>query len=208
MTQIKKQSVRNAEAVETTTFIPTYEEIIAIPYVQESLRSLAIENSRLFPMMAPYEEDISQEMSILLAQRLEAYDPLKSDIKTFCRMLLETGLMRARRRYATKTQQVISQAIQIETLVETENEALVMDVSSGVRSKTDAYSDDPFFSLEKKEAFKAALASLSPKDQKIAQAIMDGVPIVEICNSEYCCRRYFYRHALPNMRRAFRENYF
>lgn len=48
MTQIKKQSVRNAEAVETTTFIPTYEEIIAIPYVQESLRSLAIENSRLF----------------------------------------------------------------------------------------------------------------------------------------------------------------
>ncbi len=208
MTQKNNQSVRNAESAKNINNIPAYEEVIAIPYVQESLRTLAVENSRLFPAMAPYEEDIVQEMSIFLARRLETFDPGKSDIKTFCRMVLEAGLMRARRRYATKTQHVISRAIQIETLVETENEALVMDVSAGVRSKTDAYSDDPFFSLEKKEAFKAALASLSPKDQKIAQAIMDGVPIVEICNSEYCCRRYFYHHALPNMRRAFLENYF
>lgn len=208
MTQAEKPSVRNAESVTSINNVPTFEEVIAIPYVRESLRSLVVGNSRLFPFMASYEDDISQEMSIFLAQRLETYDPRKSDIKTFCRMVLEAGLMRTRRRYATKTQQVISRAVQIETLVETESNALVMDVSAGIRSQTNPYSDDPFFSLEKGEAFKEALESLSPKDQRIAQAIMDGIPIAEICNSDYCCRRYFYRHALPNMRRAFRENYF
>ena len=166
------------------------------------------ETANMVSFMASYEDDISQEMLIFFAQRLETYDPQKSDIKTFCRIVLEAGLMRARRKYATKTQQVISRAVQIETLVETESNSLVMDVSAGMRTQTNTYSDDPFFSLEKGEAFKEALESLSPKDQRIAQAIMDGIPIAEICNSNYCCRRYFYRHALPNMRRAFRENYF
>ena len=81
MTQIEKLSVRNAESLSPINNAPTFEEVIAIPYVRESLRSLVVGNSRLFPFMASYEDDISQEMSIFLAQRLETYDPRKSDIK-------------------------------------------------------------------------------------------------------------------------------
>lgn len=48
MTQIEKLSVRNAESLSPINNAPTFEEVIAIPYVRESLRSLVVGNSRLF----------------------------------------------------------------------------------------------------------------------------------------------------------------
>ena len=70
MTQIEKTSVRNAESVSSINNAPTFEEVIAIPYVRESLRSLVVGNSRLFPFMASYEDDISQEMLMRLRMLL------------------------------------------------------------------------------------------------------------------------------------------
>ena len=110
MTQNKTMSVRNTAVAAT---IPTFEEVYAMDYVQESIRTLIMENSRKYPMMASYEDDIKQEMLIYLAQSLAKFDPTRASIQTYSRMALLIGLRRARRYYFTETQKVLSQAVQI-----------------------------------------------------------------------------------------------
>ena len=205
MTQKNTMSVRNTAVAAT---IPTFEEVYAMEYVQESLRALVMANSRKYPMMAPYEDDIKQEMLIFLAQALPKYDPQKSQIKTFCRKMLVCGLSHARRYYFSATQIHLSQAVQIEKLVEAEKENLDRSVSAEVRQATESYSDMPFDIAEKKEAFYAALNALSPEDRKIADAIMRGIPLRELSKHNICNNFYLYEHAIPTMRRIFKKNFF
>ena len=205
MTQKNTMSVRNSAVAAT---IPTFEEVYAMEYVQESLRSLAMANSRKYPMMASYEDDIKQEMLIFLAQALPKFNPQKSQIKTFCRKMLVCGLSHARRYYFSDTQIHLSQAVQIEKLVEAEKDSLDMSVSSEIRQATESYSDTPFDVTERKEAFYAALDKLSLEDRKIANAIMSGIPLREFAKRKICSLRYLYNHAIPNMRDVFKSHFF
>ena len=198
-------SVRNTAVAAT---IPTFEEVYAMDYVQESIRTLVMENSRKYPMMASYEDDIKQEMLIYLAQSLETFDPTRASIQTYSRMALLIGLRRARRYYFTETQKVLSQAVQIEKLVEAEKDSLDMSVSSEIRQATESYSDTPFDVTERKEAFYAALDKLSLEDRKIANAIMSGIPLREFAKRKICSLRYLYNHAIPNMRDVFKSHFF
>lgn len=205
MTQKNTMSVRNSAVAAT---IPTFEEVYAMEYVQESIRTLVMENSRKYPMMASYEDDIKQEMLIYLAQSLETFDPTRASIQTYSRMALLIGLRRARRYYFTETQKVLSQAVQIEKLVEAEKDSLDMSVSSEIRQATEAYSDMPFDISENKEAFYAALAELSPEDKKIAEAIMAGIPLRDFSKHKICSLRHLYNHAIPNIRSVFKTHFF
>ena len=205
MTQNNTMSVRNTAVAAT---IPTFEEVYAMEYVQESIRTLVMENSRKYPMMASYEDDIKQEMLIYLAQSLATFNPARASIQTYCRMALLLGLRRARRYYFSETQKVLSQAVQIEKLVEAEKDSLDMSVSSEVRQATETYSDMPFDAAEKKEAFYAALNALSPEDRKIADAIMAGIPLRDFSKRKICSLRHLYNHAIPNMRTVFKTHFF
>ena len=205
MTQNSTISVRNTAVAAT---IPTFEEVYAMDYVQESIRTLVMENSRKYPMMASYEDDIKQEMLIYLAQSLETFDPTRASIQTYSRMALLIGLRRARRYYFTETQKVLSQAVQIEKLVDAEKDSLDMSVSSEIRQATESYSDTPFDVAERKEAFYAALDKLSPEDRKIANAIMNGIPLREFSKRNICNNFYLYEHAIPTIKRVLVDNFF
>ncbi len=206
MTQIEKQSVRNAEAAENTNRIPTFEEVYAMPYIQESIRSLLMKNSMLFPYLASYEDDLRQEMLIYLASSLVRYDFAKSDIKTFCRMKLETGLIRARRIYRSESSKAISSAVQLDALIKGEDEET--GVSGSVRRRTECYSESPFEKESWDEDFQDAYNSLSRQDQVICDAIMDGRPPREMIKMGLCTRSSLYERALPAIRKAFIEKIF
>ncbi len=207
MTQKNILSVRNTEAAAINN-IPSFDDVYAMTYIQESIRSFILENSRNYPMMAPYEDDIRQEMLIYLARSLDTFDPGKSDIKTYCRLALITGLRRARRDYFTETQKSISLAIPLDKLVAAEQESQGCSALMEIRRDTDCYADEPFFHSEKREAFYAALAKLSAKDRAIAKRIMEGMTLSDICDSGLCCRRYLFDNALQNMRQVFKKYFF
>lgn len=200
MTQNNTMPVRNTAVAAT---IPTFEEVYAMDYVQESLRALVMANSRKYPMMAAYEDDIKQEMLIFLAQALPKFDPQKSQIKTFCRKMLVCGLSHARRYYFSDTQVHLSQAVQIEKLMECQQEEMDMSVSTEIRNATEAYSVNPFENAAFKEEFYRLFNQLSAKDKKIAEAVMDGQTFKDIWTSGMCSHRYLYSHALPTMKKLF-----
>jgi len=206
MTQHNIQSVHNEEvANKTVNIVPTFDEIYAMDYVQNSIKSILFSNSQNYPMMAPYEDDIRQEMLIYLARSLETFNSEKSNIKTYSRLALLIGLRRARRAYFTDTQKCISMAIPLHKLIEAEQSERDLGATTETRNNTTFYAADPFGDDEKREEFYAIFASLSLKDQKIAKLIMVGMTYANICATEICSLRYLYERALPNMRRAFKN---
>ena len=202
MTQNSNQSVRNAEAAETISHVPTFEEVYAMPYIQESLRSLLMSNSMNYPSLASYEDDIRQEMLIFLAKSLVKFDPAKSEITTFCRMKLETGLIRARRYYRTDSQRAISQAVPLDKLVNAEKQA-DSGVSSAIRMKTEFYSESPFEKQAWNDAFQDVVDSLSDDDRVVCEAIMEGCLPREMFAMGICGRSSLYERILPSIKEAF-----
>ena len=200
MTQNNTMPVRNTAVAAT---IPTFEEVYAMDYVQESIRTLIMENSRKYPMMASYEDDIKQEMLIYLAQSLAKFDPTRASIQTYSRMALLIGLRRARRYYFTETQKVLSQAVQIEKLTECQQEEKDLSVSTEIRNASETYSVNPFADASFREDFYCIYNQLSHTDKIIADAIMDGISFSKIWSSGICTHRYFYNHALPTLKKKF-----
>jgi len=207
MTQKNNQSVRNAEAAENSNHIPTFDEVYAMPYVRESIRSLLMTNSMLFPHLASYEDDLRQDMLIFLAASLEHYNPVKSDIKTFCRMKLETGLIRARRQYRSESQKAISYAIPLDKLVDAEQEEY-RSVSTGIRRKTEFFAESPFEKEALDEDLQDVLNSLCQQDRKICESLLDGMPLTQIHESHICSKRYLFKHALPRIRKIMQAKKF
>ena len=103
MTQIEKQSVRNAEAAENTNPIPSFEEVYAMPYVRESLVCMIDNCVRKYPVLSGHEDDIRQEVLVHLWTQIRRYDPNRSSLQTYCRMAIRSGLNKARRDFFSET---------------------------------------------------------------------------------------------------------
>ena len=89
MTQSNTQSVRNkAESAVKSPRIPTFEEVYAMPYVQESIDYILNTNLRKYPMLASYADDIRQDILIALNAALPKYDG-RAGLNTFCRICIE-----------------------------------------------------------------------------------------------------------------------
>ncbi len=207
MTQENNQPVRNAEAAETINHVPTFEEVYEMPYIQESLRALLMSNSVNYPSLATYEDDIRQEMLIFLSNALSRYNPEKSDIKTFCRMKLETGLIRARRLYRTNSQRGISHAVPLDRLLNAERET-GCGVSSAIRKNIECYTNDPFGKQDRDEEFQQVISALPPTERKICELILDGGFPIHAYEQKICTQHYFYTVALPMLKSHFRKNIF
>ena len=101
MTQNNTQSVRiEAETATTATTcrIPTFEEVYEMPYVQESIASIIEQDIQKYPLLAPFKEDIRQELLIQLNNALPKYDG-RAGLKTYIRSCLENGIKYAHRQY-------------------------------------------------------------------------------------------------------------
>ena len=205
MTKNTNLSVRNT--AESAT-IPAFEEVYAMEYVQESIHILIKENSCKYPMLASYEDDIKQEMLIHLANSLEKFDQNRASIQTYCRMILLTGLRKARKNYLSKSWNILYNAMQIEDVIYAENSANDTKMSLELSRSSQIFSVNPAYISEKKEAFALALAKLSEKDREISRAIMSGLPLREISKRKICNNYYLYEHAIPAIRKVLQENYF
>lgn len=99
MTHKNIQSVRKeTENTANSTHIPTFDEVYAMPYVQDSIRAIIDFNAKRFPVLASYKDDIQQEMLLALNNALPKYDG-RAGLKTFIRVCLENSLKNIRRKY-------------------------------------------------------------------------------------------------------------
>ena len=196
----KKTSVRtNAEAANCT--IPTFDEVYADPYVQDCLRFLIQDNSIRYPGLASYSDDIRQEMLLYLLKHLHAYNPQKAGIKTFCRHVLESGLRMARRRYLADAYDGIAQATPLHEMPDGEP---YRSIDLAINSPT-----LPLDVSEERNAILAAIKKLSPGDQIVANAIMDGLSTREIIRRRLCsCSQILLYRVFPRIRAALEQNFF
>jgi DNA-directed RNA polymerase specialized sigma24 family protein len=136
MTQNNTQSVRiEAETATTATTcrIPTFEEVYEMPYVQESLRSLIALTVQKFPVLANYQDDLRQESLLHLYNDLPRYNG-RSDIKTFARLSIESGLKTYRNRLLKQKNTTILYAVDIDSVPENDESLVARD---SIRSDID-----------------------------------------------------------------------
>lgn len=118
-----KPSALSAQSDKT----PSFEDIYAMPYILESLNSIIDGNVRRYPVLAGHEEDIRQEILIHLWTQLQSYDPEKSSLKTYCRMVMRSGMNKARRLFFTESGLTLNYARPIHDFDSNNENALISD---------------------------------------------------------------------------------
>jgi len=122
MTQNNTQSVcSNAEAV-NNNHIPSFEEVYAMPYVQDSINSVIKKNVRQYPVLAGHEDDLRQEILIYIWQHLSDFSMTRSSLKTFVRILIKSGMTVARRTYFSEENLTLAYAADIKDFENIEDE--------------------------------------------------------------------------------------
>ena len=136
MTQSNTQSVRNeAESATAVTRIPTFDEVYAMPYVQESISSLIALTVQKHPYLASYQDDIRQEILIHLNNDLPRFNG-RSDIKTFARLSIESGLKSAKLKLFRQKNNAILYAVDIDSVPEDDESLMARDsVYSNIAAK-------------------------------------------------------------------------
>lgn len=136
MTQSNTQSVRNeAESATAVTRIPTFDEVYVMPYVQESISSLIALTVQKHPYLASYQDDIRQEILIHLNNDLPRFNG-RSDIKTFARLSIESGLKSAKLKLFRQKNNAILYAVDIDSVPEDDESLMARDsVYSNIAAK-------------------------------------------------------------------------
>ena len=139
-----------------------FEEVYANAYVRESVETLVATTARQYPMLANYQDDIRQELWLAISKFLPQFNPDKSNLNTFCRIVLETALKEIRRGYFS--QRSISERINTAPI----NEELA------------AYSHDDIDRFMLLKEVHALVQTLSPIQKKICVLLMDGYSINQV----------------------------
>ena len=206
MTQNNSLSVRNdAEIADNNTRIPTFEEVYAMPYVQESINSIIDENVHKYPILEGHEDDLRQEILISIWKCLPGFAEERSSLKTFLRLIMETSIIKARRYYFTETNLSLTYAADIHDLERDEDEESEISRNTRADFANAALKNTEKAMLEKD--VQEILTTLPPKIQKTAELIMAGHSLHEIARMygiEYSSFQYTY---LRPLREAFRKKY-
>jgi len=178
MTQSNNQSVRSeAEAALNTNRIPTFEEVYAMPYVQESIRAMLDQNVRQYPILASHEDDLRQEVLVTLWQSLPRYNPQKSSLCTFVRMILITAFRLARRQFFSETNLMLANADDISNYEFCDEDSMVSKEKRQVMIELASESIDKDIL---RQDVASVLETLSPELKKFAERLMNGDSLSEI----------------------------
>ncbi len=104
----------NAEAVAADNHIPTFDEVYAMQYVQESIESILDQNIRQYPLLKGFKDDLRQEILIHLNSQLILFNGEKSSLNTFVRVVITTGMRMARRNYFTPANKTLAFALAVD----------------------------------------------------------------------------------------------
>lgn len=178
MTQKNIQSVRKeAETAANPTRIPTFEEVYAMPYVQESIRAIIDYYTRKFPVLESYKDDVRQELLIGLNDALPKYDG-RAGLKTFLRTCLENTMVDVRRKYYRKQNLALYYATDISSFDDTDENSDDIpdeDILAFVSQCRNTVEDDMLM-MDIREA-----AERLPKQTRaIFEQMMDGESMTQI----------------------------
>lgn len=181
MTQSNNQSVRSeAEAALNTNRIPTFEEVYAMPYVQESIRAIIDQNVRQYPILASHEDDLKQELLVAIWKELPKYDSGKATIKTYLRLVMHSAMKTARREYFSETNLSLALADDIADYDFNDEDSTI---SQEKRQMMLQVTGDPM-ELEMLRKDVASVLEYLPEElRNIAQRIMDGESLRQIGES-------------------------
>ena len=205
MTQTNTQSVRSdAEAAVNTNRVPTFEEVYAMPYVQDSIRALIDQNVRLYPILASHEDDLRQEMLISLWKALPRFNPEKSSIKRFIRMPLISALRDARDKFFTDSNLMLAHADNIadyefrdeDSVLSCEKRQIMAQLASSSTEREILRRD-----------IDTVLEKVSPDLRSVAYRIMEGESLRQIGESLGLDHRLVTIRYIRPLRAAF-EKYF
>lgn len=192
MTQSNTQSVRNeAESVTAVTRIPSFDEVYAMPYVQESIRTLIALAVQKSPILYSFQDDLRQEILIHLYNDLPHYNG-RSDIKTFARLSIESGLKMARRKVLSQKNSIVLFSEDIDSIPD-DDSRLAEYVSDDVNS---------YVNMKETEAMIESIKD--PTLRKVIDMLADGKPIIDICRDLKIARSQLYRK-LPEIKRMARK---
>jgi len=195
MTQNNTQSVRNEAETATTAAatcrIPTFEEVYEMPYVQESIRSLIALAVHKTPILYSFQDDLRQEILLHLYEDLPRYNG-RSDIKTFARLSIETGLKMAKRKLFSQKNSIVLFSEDIDAIPD-DDSRLAEYVSDDVNSNINAKETEALI-----ESIK------DPTLRKVIDMLADGKPITDICKTLGIARSQLYRQ-LPKIKRIARK---
>ena len=162
-----------------------FEEVYANAYVRESVETLVATTARQYPMLANYQDDIRQELWIAINKSLPQFNPDKSNLNTFCRIVLETALKEIRRGYFS--QRSISERINTAPI----NEELA------------AYSNDDIDRSILCEEVNDLVEKLSPIRKKICGLLMDGHSMNDVARILHIPIGSLYKHHISVLRIQF-----
>ena len=205
MTQTNTQSVRSdAEAAVNTNRVPTFEEVYAMPYVQDSIRALIDQNVRQYPILASHEDDLRQELLISIWKELPRFDSTKASIKTYLRMVLHSSMKMARREYLSETNLSLAYADNIEDYeICDENSS----VSKENRQTMATLAHTPLESEILRRDVACILDSLPEMLRSVAYRLMDGESVRQIALSMGVDHKTVTSRYIKPLRRAF-KNFF
>lgn len=193
MTQSNTQSVRNkaVSAIESPR-IPTFEEVYAMPYVQESIDSVITLAIHRYPILKSYRDDIRQVILIHLSDDLAKFNG-RSGIKTFARLSINTGLKMAMREIMTEENYALYSAVDIDS------------VPDGKISEMGYFSPDPRSYLELKEIEDAIENISDPVFRRVAEMFLDGETGASIMATLGISNSTFYKIYHPRLKKFFRR---
>ncbi len=203
MTQIKNQSVRNAENVENTNRIPTFEEVYAMPYIRESIESILDQSVRQYKLLAGYKDDLRQEIIIHLNAELPKFNPSKASIQTFARLAILSGLRMARRNYFTRDNVTFAFASDIDDFENYDEEDNAGNLNEeDCRAYASLAKNDVDNFMTQKD-IDALLRELPEHLQDVAKRILGGDSVLEIAKSMNIPNTSFRRRYLRPIKKHF-----
>lgn len=174
----------------------TFEEVIAIPYVQESIDSLIHISLKEYPMLINHKDDIRQLLLIVINRAIPTFGG-KVDIKTYIRRCLDKAIVGIRLRFLTKSAIRIYKAVPFETVFFDETnpdttEFLVCNDSEIIEKHLDVYS---------------IINSCPPEVQEVAFLLLDGYTIRDIASKLNIPKSTLFSNQVKKLKEAFQKFY-
>ncbi len=162
-----------------------FEEVYANAYVRESVETLVATTARQYPMLANYQDDIRQELWLAINKHIPQFSPGKSNLNTFCRIVLESALKEIRRGYFSN--RCISERVNTAPI----NEELA------------AYSHDDIERFMLLNEVNALVQTLSPLQKNICELLMDGHSMNAVARKLHIPIGSLYKYHISALRNLF-----
>ena len=162
-----------------------FEDVYANAYVRESVESLVTTTIRQYPMLDNYQDDIRQELWLAINKHIPQFSPEKSNLNTFCRIVLESALKEIRRGYFS-------------------NRCIYERVNTApINEELAAYSHDDIDRFVLCKEVNALVEDLSPIRKKICELLMDGHSMNDVAKILHIPIGSLYKHHISALRILF-----